>query len=201
GAAHLERHGDHVQALVLDAVVDHSIDLSTELATRQLPAVQDAFDRMAQWCGEDASCALHGEDLGSAFDAAVAAVPAVRSVVPQLLAAGRDPQLGWPAIARMIALARGGDPATLAELTGRVALGSSADDPSLRAGKDGMFRGVFCGDYGPQNDYAALLATGEAVALKAPRFAWRFWDATPTAHGTAGIGICVGWRLEARNRP
>src|SRR5262249_47037041 len=92
-AAYLERYGDHVRALVLDAVVDHSIDLSTELAARQLPAVQDAFDRMAQWCGEDPACALHGDDLGSAFDAAVAAVPAVRTVVPLLLAAGRDPQL------------------------------------------------------------------------------------------------------------
>jgi hypothetical protein len=78
-----------------------SWNLSTELATRQLPAVQDAFDRMAQWCGEDSSCALHGEDLGRVFDAAVAAVPAVRPAVPALLSAGRDPQLGWPAIAQM----------------------------------------------------------------------------------------------------
>src|SRR5262249_59786605 len=93
-----------------DAVVDHSIDLSTELATRQLPAVQDAFDRMAQWCGEDSSCALHGEDLGSAYDAAVGAVPAVRPVVPQLLAGGRDPQIGWPLIAQIIARARDGGP-------------------------------------------------------------------------------------------
>jgi len=201
GAAYLERYGDHVQALVLDAVVDHSIALSTELATRQLPAVQDAFDRMAQRCRADASCALHGEDLGRTFDAAVAAMPAVRPVVPQLLAAGRNPQFGWPAIARMLARARDGDPAALAELTGRVALGSPADDPWLRAGKDGMFRGVYCGDYGPEDDYAALLATGEAVALKAPRFAWRFWDATPTAHGTVGIGICVGWPLKPCNPP
>jgi len=198
GAAYLERYGDHVQALVLDAVVDHSIDLSTELATRQLPAVQDAFDRMAQWCGEDSSCALHGEDLGSAYDAAVAAVPAVRPVVPQLLAGGRDPQIGWPVIAQIIARARDGDPAAL---RGATDLGGAAEDAWLRAGKDGMFRGVFCGDYGPQDDYAALLATGETAAQKAPRFAWRFWDATPTAHGTAGIGICVGWPLEARNPP
>src|SRR5262249_3559113 len=109
GAAYLERYGDHVQAVVLDAVVDHSIDLSAELP-RQLMAVQDAFDRMGQWCGEDPACALHGEDLGSAYDAAVAAVPAVRPVVPQFLAVGRDPQLGWPVLTRMIAGARGGDP-------------------------------------------------------------------------------------------
>jgi pimeloyl-ACP methyl ester carboxylesterase len=201
GAAYLERYGDHVQALVLDAVVDHSINLATELATRQLPAVQDAFDRMAQWCGVDPTCALHGEDVGSAFDAAVAVVPAVRTVVPLLLAAGRDPQLGWPAITQMIARARDGDPAALAVLTGGAAEGRPADDPSLLAGKDGLFTGVYCGDYGPQDDYAALRAAGEAIALKAPRFAWRFWDATPSAHGTVGIGVCAGWPLEARNPP
>ena len=30
GAAYLERYGDHIKALVLDAVVDHSVDLPTE---------------------------------------------------------------------------------------------------------------------------------------------------------------------------
>jgi hypothetical protein len=34
---------------------------------------------------------------------------------------------------------------------------------------------------------------GVAAALAAPRFAWRFWDATPVAHGTVGIGV---WRLD-----
>jgi pimeloyl-ACP methyl ester carboxylesterase len=198
GAAYLERYGDQVQALVLDAVLDHSIDLSTELATRQLPAIQDAFDRMAQWCGEDSSCALHGEDVGSAFDTAVAAEPAVRPLVPQFLAAGRD---GWLLITRMLAEVVAGDTSTLDELIRLTSLAGQDQDPQVRAGRDGMFRAVTCGDYGPQDDYAALLETGKAAALAAPRFAWRFWDATPVAHGTVGIGICVGWPLEARNPP
>src|SRR5262249_52707496 len=136
GAAYLERYGDRVQALVLDAVVDHSIAIVTELGRQQL-AVQDAFDRMAEWCGADPTCALHGEDLGRAFDAAVTTVPAVRSVVPQLLAGGRDPQIGWPAIAQIIARARDGDPAALAALQGTTDLGGAAEDPWLRAGKEG----------------------------------------------------------------
>ena len=52
GAAYLERYGDHVKALVLDAVVDHSIDLAT-MVTRNILSVADAFDRFAQWCGRD----------------------------------------------------------------------------------------------------------------------------------------------------
>jgi hypothetical protein len=30
---------------------------------------------------------------------------------------------------------------------------------------------------------------------QAPRFAWRFWDATPVAHGTAGSAIALGGLL------
>ena len=198
GAAYLERYGDQVQALVLDAVLDHSIELATELATRQLPAVQDAFDRMVQWCGEESSCALHGQDVGAAFDAAVATVPPVRPLVPQFLAAGRD---GWSLITRVLAEVVAGDTSTLDELIRRTSLGGQDPDPQVRAGRDGMFRAVTCGDYGPQDDYAALLETGEAAALAAPRFAWRFWDATPVAHGTVGVGVCVAWPLAARNPP
>jgi hypothetical protein len=60
---------------------------------------------------------------------------------------------------------------------------------------------VLCADYGPQRDYAALLAAGTELTARAPRFAWKFWDATPVAHGTAGVGDCVGWPMEARNPP
>src|SRR5215813_6320202 len=129
GAAYLERYGDNVQALVLDAVLDHSIELATELATRQLPAVQDAFERMAQWCGEESSCALHGQDVGAAFDAAVATAPAVRPLVPQFLAAGRD---GWSLITRVLAEVVAGDTSTLDELIRRTSLGGQNPDPQVR---------------------------------------------------------------------
>jgi hypothetical protein len=50
-------------------------------------------------------------------------------------------------------------------------------------------------------DYDALIAAGAAVARRAPRFFWKFWDATPLAHGTAGVGDCVGWPSPATNPP
>jgi pimeloyl-ACP methyl ester carboxylesterase len=99
GAAYLERYGDHIKALVLDAVVDHSIDLPTMVA-RNILSVADAFDRFAQWCGHDRACALHGQDLGNVFDAVAATAPVTRTLLPQLLSAGSDPQLGWPALAQ-----------------------------------------------------------------------------------------------------
>ena len=200
GAAYLERYGEHVKALVLDGVVDHSVDMPTFI-TRNVLAAQDAFDRFAQWCEQDAACALHGSDAGAVFDEVIAIAPVTRNLVPQLLAAGSDPATGWPVVAQMLADVRSGDTATLEALTNVAALASTAADPWVVAGKNGLFPGVLCASFGPQNDYEALRVAGDAVAQQAPRFAWKFWDANPLAHGTAGIGDCVGWPLAATNPP
>jgi pimeloyl-ACP methyl ester carboxylesterase len=197
GAAYLERYGDRVKALVLDAVVDHSIDLPTMVA-RNILSVADAFDRFAQWCGRDSTCALHGQDVGSVFDAVALTAPVTRTLVPQLLAAGRHPQLGWPAIAQMLAQTSRGDMSALNKLAEAASLSSIAADPWVAAGTIGLLAGVQCSDFGPQGDYAALDAAG---AARAPRFAWRFWDAAPISHGATGVGDCVGWRSEASNPP
>ena len=75
GTAYLERYGDRVKTLVLDGVVDHSIDLATFLS-RNSCRCRTSFDRFARWCARGPACALHGGIVGAAFDAAVAAVPA-----------------------------------------------------------------------------------------------------------------------------
>ena len=200
GAAYLERYGDHIRALVLDAVVDHSIDLAT-MVTRNILSVADAFDRFAQWCGRDTACALHDQDLGNTFDTVAATTPVIRTLVPQLLSAGADPHLGWPAIAQMLAELSRGDTSTLDKLTKAASIGGSVADPWVAAGESGLPAGVQCADFGPQRDYAALLAAGAAVARRVPRFAWRFWDAAPAAHSATGVGDCVGWPIEATNPP
>lgn len=199
-AAYLERYGDHVKMLVLDAVVDHSVDLPTYME-RNVLSVQDSFDRFQQWCSQYTTCALHGQDLGAVFDADVARAPAVRTLVPQLLAAGSDPQFGWPMVAKMLAEVHSGNTATLDALTGSAALGSTSTDPWVRAGKNGLFAGVFCADFGPQVDYTVLAADAASLAAQVPRFAWKFWDSTPLAHGSAGVGDCLGWPMGATNPP
>ena len=162
-AAYLERYGDRVKAMVLDAVVDHSIDLPT-MITRNILSVADAFDRFAQWCDRDSTCALHGQDPGKVFDAVGATAPVTRTLVPQLLAAGRDPQLGWPAIAQMLAQTSRGETSVLDKLTKTASLSSTTADPWVDAGTIGLSAGVQCSDFGPQRDYAALVAAGAAVA-------------------------------------
>ena len=64
-----------------------------------------------------------------------------------------------------------------------------------------MFLGVTCEDEGPQSDYSALFSTYTPIAQSSPRFAWKFWDATPQTHGTSGVGDCVGWPFPATNAP
>jgi pimeloyl-ACP methyl ester carboxylesterase len=149
GQAYIERYPDRVKALVLDAVVDHSVDLPA-FVSRNVLAASDAFDRFTQWCKRDAGCALHGQNVGSVFDAAVAKAPVTRTLVSQLLAAGPDPNVGWPAIATMLAEVNGGKGGALKAMTETASLASSSEDPHARAGKNGLFAGVLCADYGPQ---------------------------------------------------
>jgi len=199
GVAYLEAHPQHVKALILDGVVDHTVDYATFLA-RNVLSVQDSFGRFEEWCARETSCALHGKDLGAAFDTAIAREPKTRTLVPQMLAVGGHPELGWPALAQLLAEVDRGESKLLKELTA-VATLSTSEDPWLRTGKDGLFRGVMCSDYGPQRDYAKFLSISDMLTKFAPRFAWKFWDSSPMVHASAGIGDCAGWPREARNPP
>src|SRR5262249_57135128 len=109
-----------------------------------------------------------------------------------MLSTGNHPELGWPVLAQMLAEVNRGEDKFLKQLTTTANL-STADDPWLRVGKDGLFRGVMCADYGPQRDYAKLAATADTLSKLAPRFVWKFWDSMPIAHASAGTGDCVGW--------
>jgi pimeloyl-ACP methyl ester carboxylesterase len=187
--AYLEQYGDHVKALVLDGVVDHSLDLAP-YGVRWVQSTEDAFFRFEQWCAEDASCALHGQDVGAVFDTVAATHPEVRPMVRARLSAGRIPDLGWPVIAEMLdALARGESLAASPE----PAASPVPPDPALQSGELGLFRGILCADYGPQNDYAALAADNAVLADQAPHFAWLYSPELP--------GSCAGWPRAATNPP
>jgi pimeloyl-ACP methyl ester carboxylesterase len=202
GQAYLERYPDHVKAMVIDAIVDHSVDLAT-LSARNITSVADSFDRFARWCEGAASCALHGQHVNDVYDSVTTKRPETRVLISQFLSAGNDPDFGWSVIAKMMAEVNRGDTSLLKSLTGTgaAATASASEDPDLRAGKNGLFPGVFCADYGPQNDYNALLPTANATAAEAPRFIWKFWDAYPIAHASLGVPDCTAWPWAASNPP
>jgi pimeloyl-ACP methyl ester carboxylesterase len=193
--AYLEQYGDHVKALVIDGVVDHSIDLAP-YGVRWITSTEDAFSRFHQWCAEDEACALHGQDVSAVFDAVTVEHPEIRATVRARLSAGQNPALGWPFIAEMLAtLAQEGSSAASPEPAASTTTEASPipSDPALVSGELGLFRGVLCADYGPQDDYRALAADNEALARQAPHFAWLYSLELP--------GSCAGWPRAASNPP
>jgi hypothetical protein len=106
------------------------------------------------------------------------------------LSAGRIPDLGWPVIAEMLAtLARGESLGASPE----PAASPVPPDPGLQSGDLGLFRGVLCADFGPQDGYEALAADNAALAEQAPHFAWLYSLELP--------GSCAGWPRAATNPP
>jgi len=177
-AMYLERYGSHVKTLVMDGVFDHSLQFPMNLTT-DIGGTQDSFNRFSAWCPQNASCGI--PDVGNVFDQEIALVPQLRWIVPQLFAGGPP---YWLVIADLLNK----------KLT-------PPTPPAANPGALGLFLGVTCEDEGPQGDYAALLSTYTPIAESSPRFAWKFWDATPQTHGTAGVGDCVGWPYPATNPP
>ncbi|WP_245848870.1 alpha/beta hydrolase [Lentzea kentuckyensis] len=70
GQAYAEKFGHRVRAMALDSVVDHSADLRRFMGDRAA-AVDDSFAEFARWCDRTVSCALHGQNVYTAWEAAL----------------------------------------------------------------------------------------------------------------------------------
>lgn len=70
GQLYAEKFGHRVRAMVLDSVVDHSVD-SWRFMGDRAAAVDDSFVEFARWCDRTVSCALHGQDVLAAWEAAL----------------------------------------------------------------------------------------------------------------------------------
>ncbi|MFD6280928.1 alpha/beta fold hydrolase [Streptomyces sp. NPDC060209] len=62
GEQYAEEYPKRVRALVLEAVVDHSLGVREFLST-QAATLQDSFDEFVAWCERTKSCALYGSDV------------------------------------------------------------------------------------------------------------------------------------------
>ncbi|HEX8867069.1 MAG TPA: alpha/beta hydrolase [Lentzea sp.] len=70
GQLYAEKFGNRVRAMVLDSVVDHSADTRRFVGDRAA-AVDDSFAEFVKWCDRTESCALHGQDVYQAWEAAL----------------------------------------------------------------------------------------------------------------------------------
>ncbi len=51
-----------LRAVVLDSVMDHSVDVDGFL-TQETASVQDSFDEFVKWCARDSRCVLRGQNI------------------------------------------------------------------------------------------------------------------------------------------
>ena len=71
GAQYAQRFPSRVRAIVLDSVMDHSVDTAGFL-TQGAESAQDLFDEFALWCARDRTCVLRGRDIRGLWAALLA---------------------------------------------------------------------------------------------------------------------------------
>jgi pimeloyl-ACP methyl ester carboxylesterase len=71
GEQYAERYPQHVRALALDGVMDHSVGLGMFLI-QETAAAEDSFGEFVAWCARDPRCVLHGQDVPKLWAALMA---------------------------------------------------------------------------------------------------------------------------------
>lgn len=66
GGTYAQLFPHRVRAAVLDGAVDHTVG-SRRMATDEAVTTEQVFRQFARWCGETASCALHGRDVEAGY--------------------------------------------------------------------------------------------------------------------------------------
>ncbi|HUQ61621.1 alpha/beta hydrolase [Lentzea sp.] len=100
GQLYAEEFGDRVRAMVLDSVVDHSADVTRFVGDRAA-AADDSFVEFARWCERTDSCALHGQDVRAAWEAALVRADGEQfgrqGLIDSMYSALRGPDWAWAA--------------------------------------------------------------------------------------------------------
>ncbi|KUL32719.1 alpha/beta hydrolase [Actinoplanes awajinensis] len=188
GELYGETHPATLRAVVLDSVMDHSVDVDTFL-TQETAAVQDSFNEFVAWCARDTRCVLRGQDIPKLWAALLARAQAgtledpydppaklgVWELISAAFSAFYDPQ--WFSFAHYLK-----DAAVPAAATGRRARTAVPLDLTPNS-----FPAVFCGDWAlPVGDFTAYRKRLDALAVIAPQV-----RASPLALSAAAG--CVGW--------
>ncbi|MEU4218856.1 alpha/beta hydrolase [Actinoplanes sp. NPDC026623] len=184
GEQYAARYPRRIRALVLDSVVDHSIDVDGFLGGGAA-AAQDSFDEFVKWCDRSVECAVHGLDVRGIWNTLLAAardgmlwdpyVPANRLTVYKLVKVAveslYDPQ--WHSLGSYLRDAAGGVP-------GRRA-------PDHADVSEHSYPAAFCNDWAvPVTGYAQLRAHLDRAAERAPQML--FSPAT-----LSSVNTCLGW--------
>jgi pimeloyl-ACP methyl ester carboxylesterase len=168
GQQYAERYPQRIRAMVLDSVMDHTVDTDGFLGGEALTA-QDSFDEFVAWCARSTECAVHGRDVRKLWAGLLASArrgtlrdpndTAYKLTLYELVGVAfssmYDPQ--WHSLGVFIKEATGGAGTKL----GRAA----ATDVS-----EHNFHAVFCDDWSmPVTGYADLRARLDRIAARSPQ--------------------------------
>jgi pimeloyl-ACP methyl ester carboxylesterase len=201
-ANYAQLYPTRTQAMVLDAPLEHSQSEVHQVAD-EIIAAEDSFNRFADWCPTQETCALRGQDVRAVFDRLVAQADqnpirvegAVRPVTGEDIRMGTigllrfkepsifGPDLSWAGLSRALQKAIDGDGSAFAV--------GPAGEPQY--GYHGRI-GNACLDYVPQvHTYAEMQQRLELGRQLAPHLqgASETWQAN----------YCIDWPVKPVNPP
>ncbi|WP_162184810.1 alpha/beta hydrolase [Allokutzneria albata] len=122
GQRYAELFPRHIRTMVLDAAIDRSSSAVAHLLSASADA-EDGFEHFAHWCGHNADCPLHGQDVTAAFDEVVRRASEKPLLLNGFVMTAENvreftygqlyaPEKGWPTLAWIIAALRDAPPAT-----------------------------------------------------------------------------------------
>jgi pimeloyl-ACP methyl ester carboxylesterase len=202
GEQYAERYPQHLRALALDGVMDHSAGIASFLI-QETAAAEDSFGEFVAWCARDERCVLRGQDIPKLWETLMARARAgtlenpydppdkldVAGLIGAAFAAFYDPQ--WYSFAYYLRDAAGikaKGPRHAPEIKGIEEYGAEGADATPYS-----FPAVICADwYLPITGFDDLRARLAALAGRYPRML-----ASPlAANATTG---CLGWPTPPAN--
>jgi pimeloyl-ACP methyl ester carboxylesterase len=194
GEQYAERYGNRVRGMVLDGVMDHSLNL-TEFAVSSAASGEDSLRYFAQWCQAQADCALRGRDVLVYWDQLLAAADQNR------LVEGGVPATSWYVIQHAYGSLIRPDYAGLAQWLAALRITDQPPPhpvpvvPPAGGLVDNPRPAVFCQDWAPRvTSYADWRRITDAERAAAPHLRY-----SPETHDA--VLSCVGWSAPAANPP
>ncbi|ONI92940.1 hypothetical protein ALI22I_01090 [Saccharothrix sp. ALI-22-I] len=177
GQQYAEMFGSRVRSMVLDGVIDHSVDKRRFVLDRAR-AVEEAFGVFVAWCAENTTCALHGQDVYAAWEKALKAADEI--------GLGRENLI----LSAFYAI-RGGAWESLASLIADVGGARMSFEPNY----DSLRYAVVCQDFALRfRDFGEYRALREAELRAAPTLRGTFI-------GHQEAATCVGFTDRPTNPP
>lgn len=171
GQMYAENFPHRVRGIVLDSVFDHGLNQS-KFVTTQVEAGEDAFAAFANWCADDATCALHGQDVGRLYGDLWE--KSLRGELPLPPIALNQSTLNtfygpdWAGLAEQLKGLAEGAPSTTAEETAPFPVAAFCTDHKIRFSSQGEWLSL----WRKQNAAAPVMRTHFAWAVVSLCSAW-----------------------------